>query len=65
MFGSLPDTNCIGECSWFALVLNRIKVAACNIACPHADGKNLDFISNGLAINYNRFINDLMRPFYV
>jgi len=35
------------------------------MACPQIDTGNFDFISNGLAINWRHFINDLTRPFWV
>jgi len=43
----------------------RINVAACKIACPHAYIGSFDFISNGLAINWRRLINDSVRPLCV
>ena len=43
----------------------RINVVACKIACPQEEIGSLDFISNGLAINSKRLINDSTRPFYV
>ena len=41
------------------------SVAICNIACPQAEIGNFVFISNGLAINWRRLLNDLVRPFCV
>ena len=37
--------------------------AACKIACPHTDVESLALISNGLAINCKRFINNSAKPF--
>ena len=43
----------------------RINNAACRIACPKVETRSLDFISNGLTINFRRLIRDSARPFYV
>ena len=63
ILGWFPRTNCNGEAVWYAIGLIWMKSVACMTTWQQHDAGNLQFYSNGLAINFTLLIRDSANPF--